>query len=144
MRRYSITFNYYTIPKTTLQRYILSSPVNCFCQLKNRAQQTQNPQEIKYLFSSINLHLVKYLRHGNPVSQVLNISARCSSVECLQLKQGKTLHFLLRRQNDRKSVTIFLFIFKAQAFSKMFLHLRQPKCFLNCTGFKPSQSSQFF
>lgn len=51
-----------------------------------------------YLNLGINLHLVKYLRHGNPVSQVLNISARCCSMERLQLKKGKTLRFLLSRQ----------------------------------------------
>jgi len=58
---------------------------------------------------SINLHLVKYLRHGNSTGQVPNISARCSSVERLQLKQKKTLSLSLNRQKDRKSVTLFLF-----------------------------------
>lgn len=91
----------------------------------------------------INLHLVKYLGHGNPISQVLNISARCSSIERLQLKQGKTLCFLLSRQNDRKLATIFLFFFKAQAFSKMSFYLRQLKSFLNYAVLKPTQLAQY-
>lgn len=93
-------------------RYILTSAINCllcfYLAIQKQFRWEKATMHVKHenikklntssLNLSMNLHLVKNLRHGNPISQVLNISARCGSMECLQLKEGKTLCFSLSRQ----------------------------------------------